>query len=331
MEQRMTTTAIFLDRDGTIIEDAPYIGDPEAVRLLPGAAEAIRRFTELGHLVVVISNQSGIARGLFDEEDLARVHRRLEALLDQQGARLDGAYYCPYIDGPEAVVEAYRRKSELRKPRPGMLLQAADELGIDLPQSWMIGNAMRDVEAGIAAGCRTILIADPSIDENDLPGDTPIAPSLLDAVAIVERVDQYPDSQSVHGTAQRSRKSAGSATEVHTSQTSPLSPRRSRSEGLPQRKQLENDEMSFDHSSETVRLLTEISDQLDRFQRQTRQHDFSVLRLFGALLQMFAVVVGVWGAFALLNDQHDPATARFAFACFLQLAAISTFAIDRFR
>ncbi len=156
----MKASAVFLDRDGIIIEDAGYIGDPKRVRLLPGAAEAIRRLSESGRLVVLVSNQSGVARGLFTEDDLRTVHARLEALLSEHGVSLDGAYYCPYLDGPEAVVEKYRCVSELRKPRPGMLLQAANELDIDLARSWMIGNSPSDVEAGLRAGCRTILIAD---------------------------------------------------------------------------------------------------------------------------------------------------------------------------
>lgn len=180
---------------------------------------------------------------------------------------------------------------------------------------------MRDVEAGQAAGCRTILIADPSVDEESLPDHTPIASSLLEAVAMVERVDQHRAVEG-SGASSRGRRS------THVLEANE---KRSRSPGSNPHERPATDTASVGSTSETVRLLGEISDRLDRYQRQTRQHDFSVLRLFGALLQMFAVVVGVWGAIALLNDQHDPATARFVFACFLQLAAISAFAIDRFR
>ncbi len=154
----MKAKAVFLDRDGTIIEAHGYVNDPNQVRLIPGAADAIRSLSQAGYLVVLISNQAGVARGLLDEETLSRVHGRLEALLRAEGVSLDGAYYCPYLDGPEATVEAYRRDSELRKPKPGMLLQAARELSIDLSRSWMIGDSPRDVEAGLRAGCRTIWI-----------------------------------------------------------------------------------------------------------------------------------------------------------------------------
>lgn len=152
----MSARAIFLDRDGTIIEDSGYLFEPDSVRLLPNAAEGLARLKLAGFQLVLVSNQSGIARGIFDEAALARVHSRLEALLAERGVRLDAAYYCPFLAGPDASVETYRRESPLRKPGPGMLLQAAGELGLDLSQSWMIGNAATDVLAGNAAGCRTI-------------------------------------------------------------------------------------------------------------------------------------------------------------------------------
>ncbi|MGD2108418.1 MAG: HAD family hydrolase [Phycisphaerae bacterium] len=182
----MTATAVFLDRDGTIIEDSGYVKDPNEVRLIPGAADAVRRFSEAGHLVVIVSNQSGVARGLFTEEDLSRVHDRFVALLEAEGAKLDGAYYCPYLDGAEAEVEAYRRKSGLRKPQPGMLLQAADEMDIDLARSWMIGDAPRDVEAGARAKCRTILIAPRRLDEHDTVTPTHTVKTIQEAAEVVE-------------------------------------------------------------------------------------------------------------------------------------------------
>ena len=155
----MTTRAVFLDRDGTIIEDTSYVDDPAKVRLLSGVADAIRRFGDASYLVVIVSNQSGVARGMFDEATLSAVHQRVDELLAERGATLDGAYYCPYLDSAEATVETYRRDSDLRKPKPGMLLQAAEELNIDLERSWMIGDSSRDIEAGKRAGCRTIRIA----------------------------------------------------------------------------------------------------------------------------------------------------------------------------
>jgi D-glycero-D-manno-heptose 1,7-bisphosphate phosphatase len=150
--------AVFLDRDDTLIEDMAYTADPDRVRLLPGAAAAIRRLREAGYLVVVATNQSGVARGLFGEEQLAETHQRMRELLRDHGAGLDAIYFCPFLPGPDAVVPAFRKDSDLRKPKPGMLLQAAADMDIDLAASWMIGDAPRDAEAGRAAGCRTIML-----------------------------------------------------------------------------------------------------------------------------------------------------------------------------
>lgn len=150
--------AIFLDRDGTLIEDPGYLRDVAGVRLLAGVGEALRDLRSGGFGLVVVTNQSGVARGLLDEICLAAIHDRMRQLLGQEGVRLDGLYYCPYH--PEGVVEAYRKESDWRKPGCGMLRQAASDLSIDLGQSWMIGDGVRDVEAGRRAGCRTVLLAE---------------------------------------------------------------------------------------------------------------------------------------------------------------------------
>ena len=292
----MKSTAVFLDRDGTIIEDAGYIDDPAKVKLLPGAAEALKRLGDSGYLLVIVSNQSGIARGLFDEKHLAEVHARVEQLLQQQGARIDGAYYCPYLDGPEATVEAYRRDSELRKPKPGMLLQAARELDIDLKRSWMIGNSTSDVEAGLRAGCRAILIS-----ENE-----PATVRKNDPRAFrVESIDEAADLILRENTSRPQP-----ATAPASSQTAPAGG------------------WATDLAPLTERL-DRIHELLDRQQRQNRQHDFSVLRLFSALLQMFALVAALWGVMALLNDVTDAAAARLALAAFLQMAVLTLIAMDR--
>ncbi len=148
--------AVFLDRDGTLIEDPGYLREPGQVRLLPGAAEAVVALRKAGFKAVVVTNQSGVACGLLDEICLAAIHDRMRHLLAGCGAGLDGLYYCPYH--PEGVVAAYRKESDWRKPGCGMLLAAASDLGIDLGASWMIGDSPRDVEAGRRAGCRTVLV-----------------------------------------------------------------------------------------------------------------------------------------------------------------------------
>jgi len=294
----MKATAVFLDRDGTIVHDAGYLDDPAKVRLLPGAAEALARLADAGHLLVIVSNQSGIARGLFDEKCLAEVHARVEQLLQEEGARIDGAYYCPYLDGPEATVPAYRRDSELRKPKSGMLIQAAKELDIDLTRSWMVGNAPTDVEAGLRAGCRSILV-----NENG-PALGKTAPNAYRVASITEAADLILREDST-----KHRSSTRTATS-------------SEAVGLP---------VTAADTQKLVERLDRIHDVLDRQRRQNRQHDFSVLRLFGALLQMFAVVAALWGVVALLNDVTDAAAARLALAAFLQLAVLTTLAMDRLR
>jgi D,D-heptose 1,7-bisphosphate phosphatase len=159
----MKRPAVFFDRDNTLIVSDGYLGDPDKVVLIDGAADAIARSRMLGYATVVFTNQSGVARGMFTEEKVHAVNARLdELLLDQNPAAvIDRHEYCPYH--PEAVVEAYRKESDLRKPKPGMILQAAQRLALDLSRSWVIGDAPRDIEAGHAVGCRTILFKDPKL------------------------------------------------------------------------------------------------------------------------------------------------------------------------
>ena len=182
----MAKQAVFLDRDNTIIADPGYIHDPGLVALLPSAAEGIRLLNGAGFTIVVVTNQSGIARGLLSEEQLAAVHKRLRDVLREEGALIDAIYYCPYLDSPDATVERYRRDSELRKPKPGMLRLAADELGLTLAESWMVGDSGRDVLAGSRAGCRTILLqggSDRAIDPPCKPHF--VAASLHEAAEII--------------------------------------------------------------------------------------------------------------------------------------------------
>ncbi len=150
----MPREAVFLDRDGTLIEEVHYLSAPEQVRLIPGAAEAVRRLNAAGVLVVVVTNQAGVAREYFPESRVAEVHAHLSALLAERGAHIDAYYYCPHH--PTEGIGAYRVACECRKPKPGLLLTAACELDIDLSRSWMIGDKPCDAEAGTAAGCRAV-------------------------------------------------------------------------------------------------------------------------------------------------------------------------------
>src|SRR6266446_3174684 len=139
--------AVFLDRDGTLIHDVGYPNDPRAVRLLPGAAAALARLQEQGFRLIVVSNQSGIGRGMVTPEQARRVHEEFATQLAKSKVHLDGAYYCPHAPEDGCVC---------RKPSPNLLLRAGEELHLDLRQSFMVGDKLSDIEAGRAAGCRTI-------------------------------------------------------------------------------------------------------------------------------------------------------------------------------
>ena len=152
----MLHEAVFLDRDGTIIEEVNYLSSPEQVRVFPGAADAIRRWNEAGVKVVVVTNQAGVARGYFPESRVAEVHAHLSAVLAESGARVDAYYHCPHH--PTHGVGEFRIACTCRKPSPGMLLAAAKDHAIDLSRSWMVGDKLCDVKAGAAAGCRTVLV-----------------------------------------------------------------------------------------------------------------------------------------------------------------------------
>ena len=155
-ESFMKRKAIFLDRDGTIIADRGFVHKKEELELLPGAAEAIKLANKQGFLVVVVTNQSGIARGYFTEGQMKAFNAHLAWTLKTQGARIDAFYYCPHH--PEAPIKAYRKDCPCRKPQSGLILKAAEELNIDLAKSYMVGDSPRDAEAGRRAGCRTILL-----------------------------------------------------------------------------------------------------------------------------------------------------------------------------
>ena len=149
--------AVFLDRDGTLVEEVPYLHDPARLVLVPGAGPALAELAAAGYALVVVTNQAGVAHGYYGEAAVARVHRRLRALLAAAGVRLDGVWYCPHH--PAGVVDGYARACRCRKPAPGMLEEAAARLGLDLAASFMIGNQKSDVEAALAAGATPLFVA----------------------------------------------------------------------------------------------------------------------------------------------------------------------------
>jgi D-glycero-D-manno-heptose 1,7-bisphosphate phosphatase len=163
--------AVFLDRDGTLIVERGYVTAPELVEILPGVPDALRRLREGGWKLLVVSNQACVAKGLITEEELAGINERMAMMLGAEGVLLDGIYCCPHH--PEGSVAEHAIECGCRKPKAGLIEQAAREHGIDLARSVMVGDTQRDLDAGRAAGTRTIqvrtgkgagLAADPTPD-----------------------------------------------------------------------------------------------------------------------------------------------------------------------
>lgn len=165
-------SAVFLDRDNTIIANDGDLGDPSLVRLMPGAAWGIRALHEAGYVLIVVTNQGGVARGAYGEADVDAVHQRTARMLEdacdwkRSVPLVRDWIFCPFH--PQGTVDAYRREHPWRKPAPGMLLEAATRHGIDCTRSWMVGDQDRDVEAGRAAQCRTIRLRRADEDERDV-------------------------------------------------------------------------------------------------------------------------------------------------------------------
>lgn len=179
--------AVFLDRDGTLNVEKEYLHRPEEFVFCDGAVEAVRLLNQAGYLVVVVTNQSGVARGYYGEAEVRTLHWHIDTLLQQQGAHIDAWYYCPHH--PDGNGQ-YRHACDCRKPLPGMLHQAAREHGISLADSWMVGDKLIDVAAGLAAGCSSVLVLTGYGNEEQaqLPPNVACCPDLLAAVRLITAV-----------------------------------------------------------------------------------------------------------------------------------------------
>ncbi|MDP9350947.1 MAG: HAD family hydrolase [Chloroflexota bacterium] len=177
----MRQPALFLDRDGTLIHPRHYPTRPEELVLYDGLAPELQRLREHGFRLVLITNQSGLARGLFTDADLDRMHAHLLDEMRSLGAPLDAVYHCPHH--PEGTVAELAIECSCRKPEPGMLLRAAEDLDLDLASSWFVGDILDDVEAGNRSGCRTVLV--------DIGTESPpaSAASTLDALRVIAAVE----------------------------------------------------------------------------------------------------------------------------------------------
>lgn len=182
----MSRRAVFLDRDGTLIEESGYLDRLDRLVFFPYSVDSVRVLNRAGLAVVVITNQAGIARGIVPEAFVAEAHRHISARMEAGGARIDAYYYCPHYTS--GTVDRYVRACECRKPRPGLLRQAQADLDLDLGRSFMVGDRWHDVSAGRAVGARTVLVRSGLGREAERapePGVVPdaIADTLIDAAA----------------------------------------------------------------------------------------------------------------------------------------------------
>jgi D-glycero-D-manno-heptose 1,7-bisphosphate phosphatase len=182
--------AVFLDRDGTLLEEANYLSELERLTFFPFAIDAVRLLNRANFAVVVVTNQAGIARGIVEEAFVGLAHAAMTERLGAGGARVDGYYYCPHH--PQGIVEAYRQACDCRKPQPGLLRRAAADLDLDLEASFAVGDKLHDVQAGRAVGARGVLVRTGFGRKEEARPDRPVEPdaivdNLMGAVAWILR------------------------------------------------------------------------------------------------------------------------------------------------
>ena len=307
----MSERAVFLDRDNTIIANDGYLGDPTGVKLLPGAAAAIASLRRLGFRIIVVSNQSGVARGMFDEAAVESVNQEMiRQLKEQAGAHVDASYYCPYH--PDATVPEYKLDHEWRKPKPGMLKAAREDFNLDLAQCWMIGDQPRDVAAGASAGCRTILLSDPEkqMEGNDnVPAITPnfIVRSLADAARIIVREGNSANRDPAPVPLLPADVAA-------VAEDAPARPDPSVGRNLPADTEALAAAVAAKltyHPPEPIKpVLEDILQQLRSAHRKSDIAEFSLSLLLATIIQALAVLCLVLGAWDALAAIHSVATAR---------------------
>jgi len=322
----MPNRAIFFDRDGTLVEDPGYINHPDQVKLLDGVAEALVELKTLDYKLVVISNQSGVARGIVTEEALDEIHDRLKQLLAEKGAYLDQIYYCPYH--PDGVITKYRKESDHRKPNPGMLLTAAKEMDIDLSQSWMIDNSDRDIEAGLRAGCKTILINRPSHHKQLEPGAAKPdyeGVNIKEAVNIIKKYHRsFSDMASEVEPAQQKTQQVPE-TEIQR----PATERPRTKTYAPQRKPDAQEQDVADKGTE--HLLNGILEQLKSMQRTEMYGEFSIMRLMAGIVQvivLFCLLIAIWFVTSPVGRDNSVLIAL-EFAMVLQMMSLTFYVMER--
>lgn len=330
MRLTMKRPAVFFDRDNTLIANDGYLGDPAGVVLIPGAADAVARVRALGYATVVVSNQSGVGRGMFSEEAVQAVNAKVDELLraENTGAVIDRHEFCPFH--PEATIEHYRRDSDLRKPGPGMIFSAADKLALDLSQSWLIGDAPRDIEAGKTAGCRTILFRSANLSISPAASEQAKVEADYTVATLGEAIDAI----------DRHRDDMGKGIEAVLAPVVNLEKQKtSESEAALVRDAASGAERGSvaDHSScasaensiSTARLETlaqEILVELRR-SREVPHADFSISKLFAGIVQVLVFAA----LFVAYLYRGDPATLvnTLMFALVLQTMTIALLIMSR--
>ena len=314
----MSDKAIFLDRDNTLINDPGYINHPDQVKLLDGVAEALIELKALGYKLIVVTNQSAVARGIITEKILGEIHDRLEELLAEKNAFLDRIYYCPYH--PDGVVPEYSKESDCRKPAPGLFRKAAAEMDLDLSQSWCIGDSRRDIEAGQRAGCKTILIDKPSQQKSSgtslsLEG----VAADYKAINIKEAVNIIKKYLRSSGTDQnRPQPVPAHPVEPDTKIAEPAS----QTEEPPTQSEEREPQASTDRTED---LLNRILGQLKSMQRDDMFSEFSVMRLMAGMVQvvvLFCLLVTVWFLMSPAGKDNSVFIAL-GFAIVFQLMALT--------
>jgi len=342
----MSNKAIFLDRDQTLIEDPGYINHPDQVKLLDGVAEALIELKSLGYKLIVVTNQSGVARGIVTEKVLEEIHNRLKQLLAEKGVFLDRIYYCPYH--PEGAVAKYRKESDCRKPNPGMLLTAANEVDIDLSQSWCIGNSSRDIEAGLRAGCKTILVDPPSHQKQLSPGQPRPdyrAVNIKEAVNIIKKYHRRRDAAVIttEPSSTGEAEPVSQAAERIPEETEPISqaveqvpeetervPTAEQEQGQPEPAEPQTQRPEQESAGDrTEQLLYSILRQLRSMQRDDMFGEFSIMRLMAGIIQiaaLFCLLITIW--FLISQKQDSSVLIALGFAMVLQLMSLTFYVMQ---
>jgi D,D-heptose 1,7-bisphosphate phosphatase len=322
----MSNKAVFLDRDNTLIDDPGYINDPSQVHLLDGVPEALNGMRAMDYKLVVITNQSGVARGIVTEDVLSEIHQRLEDLLAEQGASIDRIYYCPYhIDG---VIKKYRKQSDWRKPNPGMLLAAAEDMDIDLNNSWCIGNSQSDIEAGVNAGCHTILIDAMSpvgqLRPEQIHPDY-IAVNMREALNIVKKHQHTPVKKHKKPLAKTALPQAVAHQQAPPATPAPEGRAVTRPAVAKPASPPPEDPPDRIPTSNTEHLLRAIHEQLKTIQRDDMFDEFSIVRLVAGVTQIgvfFCLIIAVW--FLMSPERpYQPVFTALGFSGVLQLMSLT--------